>query len=248
MDAAVTILPKLLELFPEERERIIKTLLFSLFLEYPAGGMLIRFKFNRYPINAIRSLWFEKPTEAENFLFCYLIISQNLTKYLQETREKDYKKNVYGNSYFDYIEQYFRGNDGFINSVIQNVQRHTKKDIVAEQNLAYLFTAFQLIPGLVENSDISQILKSIITVFSEKLFFQNREARVDYGISHGFLEAYAVFLLNLNPKEVKDFIEPFLEKFQSSEVYSELFQQLVFAESHQKSNYTFWTIWGTVQE
>ena len=243
VDAAVSILPKLLELFPEERERITKTLLFSLFLEYPAGGILIRFKFNRYPINAIRSLWFEKPTEVENILFCYLIVSQNLTKYLQETREKDYKKNVYGNSYFDYIEQYFRGNDGFINSVIQNVKKHTKKDIIAEQNLGYLFTAFQLIPGLVENCDIAQILKSIIIVFSEKLFFQNREDRVDYGISHGFLEAYAVFLLNLNPKEVKDFIDPFLEKFQSSEVFSELFQQLVFAENYQKSYYPFWSIW-----
>ena len=109
---------------------------------------------------------------------------------------------------------------------------------------------FQLIPSRIEDEDVGNIAMEIISIFAQNLLADRREKGVRqprneiiYEAKHGFLEAHAYFILGLELNDICDFLEPFIGQFSKSEIFADLFQEFIFAETRLGSYDSFWSVW-----
>ena len=92
---AISLLPAIFELFPENREEIKLILLFGMFNEFPVGGMISNQSFSVFPITAIHQLWEKNFDEAQSLLLGYLLIKPQLSITRKRIHEEDCKKGIY---------------------------------------------------------------------------------------------------------------------------------------------------------
>lgn len=250
VDAAISILPRILEMFPEEKDSIKTILLSTLFLEFPVGGFYSNTRFNIFPINAIRMLWKEYLNDAKSLLFGYLFLAPRFEEYVKRIREENKSKGNIGYGGHKILPDFFDENQALINNVLENEVILNDIGQIEEIELITLKTAFQIIPSRLEDKDIENIAMEIISTIAQKLLVDRREKgirqsrnEIDFEGKHDFLEAYANFILGLEIIDIWSFLEPFIDQFSASEIYADLFQEFIFSVVRLRTYDSFWVVW-----
>lgn len=240
---AISLLPKLLEIFPEDIERIKFILFFALFKEEPVGGQ----SFNTFSIIAIRQLWENDFNNAQSLLFGYLLLKPKYEKLFQKMRKESYKNGTHiSNS--QVMEIFIEKNEKVLEDIIECQLEF--KDIVDidKLELSDLNVVFLLIPYKTSNADHKRIVHYIVESFAKELLSDRRDEKVDYSVKHNFLEKYVYFVLHSSTDEVISYLHPFLDGFNSSESMADLLNEFVKAEDALYTYDNFWLIWNTFKE
>ncbi len=245
---AISLLPSLLEAFPEEKENIKINLTLTLFNEYPVGGMFSNESFSIFPIMAIHKLWEKYFSDAQSLLFGYLLLKPRYDELRKRIREENYKKGIYESHDNQLMAKFLEENEENLQDVIESKLVLSNLKDIAILDLRTLKTAFQLIPQKTDNEDHKKIVKIICSVFAKKLFSDHRDEKIDYKIKHDFLRTYAYFLLNSHIDEIQDYLKPFLDNFNASESIADLFQEIVLAEDMLNTDDKFWLVWNIFKE
>ncbi|MEK0351021.1 MAG: hypothetical protein QQN60_07335, partial [Nitrosopumilus sp.] len=245
---SISVLPVLLEIYPEEKENIKLILLLTLFFEYHVGGILSNENFSIFSIMAIHKLWENNFSDAQSILFGYLLLKPRYDELSKRIREENYKKGIYESHDNQLIERYFKENEEGLQNVIQNKLTLNNLKDIDRLDLSIQETAFQLIPQKTDNEDHKKIVKVIIFTFAEKLYSDDRDDKIDYKVKHDFLKTYAYFVLNSHKDEIQDYLKPFLDNFNTSESIADLFQEFVLAEDMLNTYDNFWLVWNSFKE
>jgi len=239
--SAISVLPALLDYFPEEKENIKVILLLSLFNDYPIG--MASTGFYAFAIMAIRKLWENHFSDAQSLLFGYLKLKPKHLELRKRIRAENIKKGIYEVHEDQIIEKFLQENKINLKNVVKNKISIDDLDDIKKLDLYILKVAFQLIPLKTENKDHKELIKEITPAFTKKLLSHDRVDRVDYKVRYDFLEKFAYFVLSSPKEEIQEYLKPFLDNFGGYESIADLFKQFVSAEDHLNSYENFWQVW-----
>lgn len=242
VQSAISLLPVLLEKFPKEKDQIKIILLLTLFDDYPIG--MGGGKFNHYSINAIHKLWKANFEDAQSLLLGYLLLKSKYEELREKLREANHKKRIYELHEHQVVEKFTENYEDNLKKIVEN--KITLKDCknIREMEFSSLRTAFQLIPLKTENENHKKIVNEIISAFAEKLTSDDRDDKIDYMVRHDFLEKIAYFLLSAKQEEIEEYLKPFIDSFNKSEIFADLFEQFVLAEDQLDTYDNFWIVWN----
>lgn len=246
VQSAISVLPISLDQFSKEKNSIKTILLLTLFDEYPIG--ISGGKFNDYSINAVHKLWENNFQDAQSLLFGYLLLKPKYEELRKKLREENYKNGIYELHESQVVEKFTEEYEGDLQKFLEN--KITWKDCknIKKIELSSLRTAFQLIPLKTENEDHKKIIKEIIFSFAEKLTSDDRDDKIDYMVRHNFLEKLAYFVLSANQKEIEEYLKPFIDNFNNSEIFADLLKEFVSAEDYLDTYDNFWIVWNLFNE
>ena len=246
VQSAITVLPVLFDKLSEEKGNIKIILLLTLFDEFPIG--MARVRFNNYSIMAIHQLWKDHFKDAQSLLFGYLYFKPKYEGIRKKLREDNYNKGIYVLHEPQIVNQFLEENEDDLLMMVNN--KLTIKNLPSIKNikLSSLRTAFQIIPLKTDNEAHKEIVKKIIFTFAEKLISDKRSDRFDYDVKHQFLEKLAYFILSANKDDIQEYIKPFLDKFNNSEIFADLFKEFISAEDYLYSYENFWQVWNSFKE
>lgn len=241
VSASISVLPILLDNFPEEKNRIKSILLFALFNDYRInmGGN----SFSIFPIVAIHKLWNKKFDDAKSLLFGYLILKPKLLELRESIRKENYENAIYDYDMNQVFDRFLNENENEILRIVANDQTFDDFEGIGKLDLDVQKTVFQLIPLKSIDPDLKLVAKRIISSFAGRLLSEDRDDKIDYRTKKEFLEAYANFVLSLKEDEIKDFLEPFLDGFNGAEPMADFFREFVLVEDRLNSFNTFWIVW-----
>jgi len=245
---AFSVLPALLELFPNEKENIKIILLLSLFNNSHVGGMLSSESFSIFPIIAIQKLWGNNFSDAQSLLLGYLLLRPKYDELRKRIRDENYKKGVYESIDNQFLKRFIEENEKELQHVIDNDLSLSNLKGIEKNDLSVLRTAFQMIPQKTDSNEHKNIAKAVISIFAKKLVVDDREDRIDYQVKHDFLQSYTYFVLNSPKEEIQDYLKPFLNNFNTSESVADLFQEFVLAEDVLNTYDNFWLVWNAFKE
>lgn len=240
-ESAISVLPLLIKDFPGEKSIIKQILLLTLFDDYPisAGGN----QYNSFPIRACHKLWENNFEDAQSIVFGYLLLKPKYDSLREKLRQENYKKNVYELHEDEILDNFVEEHKIDIRNFIENKITINDLEDISLLELPVLKTAFQLIPLKTNNREHKEIAKKIIATFAIKLLSNARDDKVDYRVKHDFLEKLAYFVLTSPREDIQEYLKPFLDNFNSSEVIADLFKEFVYAEDHLSAYDNFWAIW-----
>ena len=236
--SAISVLPILLEKFPEEKEHIKAFLLLTLFNDYPID--MARTSFNVFSLRAIHKLWENNFHDAQSLLFGYLLLKPKYEELIKKIRKENYKKEINELQKNDVIKKFIDDNEKDLQNMVDNKLCLNNLKDIDKLDLYILQTAFQLIPLRTENKENKKIVTKVISAFANKLFSGDK---MDYKVRYEFLVKLAYFVLCSPKEEIKVLLKPFLDNFKSSEAISELFKQFIYAEDSLNSYDNFWEVW-----
>ncbi|MFA6353277.1 MAG: AVAST type 4 anti-phage nuclease Avs4 [Candidatus Paceibacterota bacterium] len=244
--SAIPVLPLLFEKFPKEKTKIKEILLFNLFNYYPID--MAGTSFNAYSITAIHKLWGTNFGDIQSVLLGYLLLKPKFDGLREKIRQEKYKKSQYDIKDGDVMKKFLKENKAYLEKIRNNQLLISDVGNIEQVDLHTLKTAFQLVPLKTKNEEHKIIVKKIISAFANKLISSDREDMVDYGVRHGFLEKLAYFVLSSPKEEVREYLKPFLDKFNSSEAIANLFEEFISAEDYLNSYEVFWEVWRMFKE
>lgn len=245
---AISVLPLLFDYFPEEISNIKTILLLTLFLDFPAGGLFSIESFNIIPIIAIHELRKKYPKDANSLLIGYLHLKPNYETIREIIRTENYKKGNFRSSNDQLIKRFLEENEKEIDRVISN--NLTLKDVIEYEkiDLRILGIAFKLIPRKTEYENHKEIAKNIISSFCNKILSDDRDDKIDYKVKHDFLKTYAYFVLDSAPNDIDVYLKPFLDNFNNSESFADMFKEFIIAEDTLNQYNNFWIVWDLFKE
>ena len=246
VQSAISVLPILLEQFPKEKDYIKTIILFTLFDEYPIG--MGGGKFNHYSINAVHKLWKGNFQDAQSLLLGYLLLKPKYEELRKKLHEENHKKGIYELHEPQVVEIFSENYESDLQKVIENKIALKDCKNIKGVKLSSLGTAFQLIPLKTENDDHKRIVKEIISAFTKKLTSDDRDDKIDYMVRHNFLKKLAYFMLSTKQEEIEEYLKPFIDNFNNSETFADLFEQFVLAENQLDTYDKFWSVWSLFKE
>lgn len=244
--STISVLPVLLDEFPEEKDKIKVVLLLTLFNDYPID--MASTSFNAFSIMAIHKLWGNHFSDAQSLLFGYLLLKPKYEELRKRLRKENYNKRIYELHENQIIEKFLQENEINITKVVENKMSVDDLGDVKKLKLSILEIAFQLIPLKTDNKEHKEIVKRVISAFAEKLLSKDRDDKIDYKVKHDFLEKLAYFVLSSEKKEIQDYLKPFLDNFNSSEAIADLFKEFIYAEDYLNSYEKFWEAWNLFED
>lgn len=246
VQSAISVLPILLEKFPKEKDHIKMLFLLTLFDDYPIG--MGGGRFNHYSINAIHGLWKDNFQDAQSLLLGYLLLKPKHEELRKKLREENHKKRIYELHEYQVMEKFTENHENDLQKIVEN--KITLKDCsnIREIELSSLRTAFQLIPLKTENEDHNKIVKEIVSAFAEKLTSNDRDDEIDYMARHDFLKKLAYFVLSTKQEEIEEYLKPFIDNFNNSEVFADLLKEFVSTEDYLDTYDNFWIVWNLFKE
>ncbi|WP_415407276.1 AVAST type 4 anti-phage nuclease Avs4 [Sulfurovum sp. CS9] len=245
---AISLLPTLLKIFPENKEDIKIILLLSLFKEERVGGFLQDESFSIFSIMAIHKQWEESFNDAQSLLLGYLLLKPIYDELREKTRQENYNNGIYKSSNNHIMGKFLEENEENLQNIIEcKLELNSIKDI-DRFDLHTLKIAFQLIPQKTDNEDHKKVVKIITSAFANKILSDDSDEKIDYTTRHDFLKTYAYFVLNAPQDEIQDYLKPFLDNFNKSESIADLFKEFVSAEDYLNTYDNFWLVWDIFKE
>jgi len=221
IEPAFSVLSILLQKFPDEKYNIKQILLFSLFNKYLVNQLS---NFNASPLAEIDKLWQTNFDDAQSILLGYLLLHQ---KYIELGRKP--------------IESFYQENKNSLQKFIDNKLSLNDIDAVDKLSLETLKTAFQLIPNKTENLEHKTLIKIIVKVFTDKVFFKVcvqderkkkhneilnkalgthlptdnviKDDKISYEIKHDFIKKLSSLILSCKYNEIQEYLERILDDF-----------------------------------
>lgn len=248
LQECISSLPKILNLFPEEKETIKSLLLLILLKDESVGGIMAVERFNIFSIAAIHKLWDEDFETANSLLIGYLVLKPKYIEFIKEIRKNslEYSSNNINsrNQIIEFANEY----ENVIDKIIEN--EIYMPDIVDIQKLDFLVlsNAFKIMPSKLKSEEQFLISYEIISKFAEELTKSKSDIKVNYVIRQEFLGKYSHLVLNSDIKDISRMIKPFIVNFNSSEPIAELFQNFISAECVVNSYDNFWFVWNEFKD
>ncbi len=242
-----SLLPIVMNEFPDDKPNVKILLLLGLFKQDRVGGMMDNHSFSIFPTVAIHQLWKSSFEDAQSLLIGYILLLPKFDELFSKIREENYQKNIYRLNTNQILERFLDENTKAIEDVV-NCELELDEIDIQKLDLNDLNTLFKLIPSDTKNELQKDIVKNIVFIFSEKIFSDEDDEKIDYMDKHNFLKNYAHFVLNLEQNEIKDFIEPFINKFNQSETMADLLKEFVLAEDYLNTYDNFWIVWNIFKE
>ncbi len=244
VESAISVLPILMREFPNEKDVIKFILLMILFDPHSIGSYA---GFSDFSVNAIlKDLWDLSFEDAHSILVGYLFLVPKYNLVREKLHKESHQQNRYrrmGEN--EVIETLARDFENDIEKIIANEITLNDLGAICELDLSSLITAFQLIPLGTENPEHIQIAQDIISKFATELTSDKREDRIDYSVKHDFLVKFSNLVLGSAETYIPLYLKPFIENFNSSKVFAELFDQFIIAEDTRNTNDKFWKVWDT---
>lgn len=240
-EAAIALLPNLMEHFQKDKKEI-KKLLFRLLLipsreisTFAARGIL-------------HKLWGINFDDANSMFLGYLLLSPKYYALIDEIRKENYKKKYYGDLRTQVSKTFLKKYKKELERIAENNISYNELDNLEKTDLEILKTAFELLPLKTTNDDHKKFLNIIFPIFSKKILRDDRDDKIDYALRHRFLEKLAYFILNLPTDEIEICLQPFIENFNNSREMAEFFQEFIHVEDRLSKYDEFWTVWNTFYE
>ncbi|MDV5068285.1 AVAST type 4 anti-phage nuclease Avs4 [Bacillus sp. W1] len=241
VESTISILPLLLEKFPEEKDYIKGILLLTLFDSHSIGAYA---KFSDYSANTIlNNLWSISFADAQSLLIGFLYLKPKYEAMRESLRQGNYKQDKYELYENELIEKFIGEYEKDIEKVIAN--SITLDDIknIKNLNLSILRTAFQLIPLKSLDESHKIITQSIISAFAGKLLSDDEEDKIDYRVRHDFLRKLSMIVLTSQKDDVSVYLHPFIDGFKNTESIADLFKEFITAEDRLETYDNFWLVW-----
>ncbi|CAH1057239.1 AVAST type 4 anti-phage nuclease Avs4 [Paenibacillus pseudetheri] len=245
VESTISVLPILMQKFPNEKD-VIKFILLMILFDSNSIGMYA--DFSDFSVNAIlKDLWDLSFEDAHAIFIGYLFLIPKYKLVREKLWKERHRQSSYGLSENEVIETLARDYENDIQKIISNEITLNDLEAVCELDLSYLIIAFQLIPLGTENPEHIQIAQDIIskfaTEFATEFASDRREDRIDYSVKHDFLVKFSNLVLSSAETHIPLYLKPFIENFNSSKVFSELFDQFIIAEDTLNTNDKFWKVW-----
>ncbi|MFQ6883582.1 hypothetical protein [Clostridium sp.] len=241
MEEAITSLPKLMKLYPNEKQRIKVLLLLILFKDESVG-------FNVFSMIAINKMWEKEFDDANSLLLGYLILKQKYDKLKSTIRKENSKNGVLQYDLGELLSRFLSENDMNLNKMVNNEFSISDVGIIEELDLLILSNALKMMPIKLERKDHMEIAYQIISVFATELMQDRDYDKVNYTVRNEFFKKYACIVLNSESGEVTNLIQPFIDKFNPTEPMAEMFQQFIYAEDRIMSYDNFWNVWNNFKD
>lgn len=248
--SAISVLPSLLKKFPEEKERIKTILFLKLFDHSPT---VMNKGFLDYPVSAVsNNLWEISFDDAQSILFGYLLLESKYRELLKKLHEENLRKRIYNLhenlNENKILERFRKENKEDLKKILNNQLFSINFEDIEKSELFCLRTAFLLIPLGTQNEIHKKIVKEIISVFAEKLLSDNRDDEVDPILKYDFLKKLVHFILSIPKDEIRNYLEPFIKDFNSSQVIADLFEKFVIEQDRLKNYENFWEVWNLFKD
>ena len=244
--AAISVLPALLEKYPKEKGRIKEIPLFDLFNACPVD--MAGTRFNVFAVMAIQKLWNTSFEDARSILTGYLYLKPKYDALREAVRRENYIRKKYDFEEEDVMDRFVKENKKTLQKFVDCKLLMTDVDDIRRIDLHTLKIAFQLIPVKAKGEELKSLVRIIISTFAEKLSSNSKSDRLDYAVTHDFLEKLAYFVLGSAKEDIEGFMKPFIDMFQGSEVMANLFKEFISAEDFLDSHENFWKVWNLFKE
>ncbi|MBT3176925.1 MAG: ATP-binding protein [Desulfobacula sp.] len=243
---AISVLPNLIEIFPEEEDGIKVILLFCLFNDYPID--MGNSRYSSFAISAIQNLWENRYKDANSLLLGYLYLKPPYEETIKKIREANRKKGIFE---FDIDEArvvFLEERENDIKKIIKNEIQLNDISNFEQSKLLIQETALQLIPNKTTYDDHKKIVAMIISSFVKRLFSKDRDDRVDYSVKHNFLRKLAYLVLNAKDTDIEDYLKSFRDNLNASESTADFFEEFIWAEDTLNAYENFWIVWNFFKE
>ncbi|WBW95285.1 AVAST type 4 anti-phage nuclease Avs4 [Oceanirhabdus sp. W0125-5] len=245
---AIASLPKLMKLYPKEKEKIKLLLLLILFKDESVGGMISSERFNIFSMIAIHKMWEKEFEDAHSLLLGYLVFKYKYNELISEIRKENFENGVYEPDLGELLSRFLAENEMSLNKMVDNEFSISDLGNIQELDLFILSNALKMMPSKLEHREHIDIAHEIITVFARELTQGRDGDKVDYTVRNEFLKKYAYLVLNSERSKVPQLIQPFIDKFNSSEPIAEMFQEFIYAEDRMHSYDNFWFVWNQFKD
>jgi hypothetical protein len=243
---AISVLPSLLKVFPNDAGEIKTILLLTLFDSYPVamGGQ----RMLDHPTGAIaNTLWKESFADANSIFLGFLMLKPAFDKLRETTRRENHKRGVYEFSNHDLLKMFVKTHEAEINRIVSNEIAYSDIVNIDQLDLDTLITAFRLLRIDTADETHRTFVHQIFPIFSKKLFKDSRrrdgEDSFDYSDKQRFLEKLSYVVLSSKVENIDAYLTPFLDDFKDSENAARLFSEFVRAEDRLAQYEQFWTVW-----
>jgi hypothetical protein len=242
IDAAINVLPLLLKPFPEDRQRIKETLLFTLFHSYPTS---MSQRLSDYSVSAIlQHLWKESPEDANSLFLGYLLLKPKFVEVSEQIRKSNRRKNIYELSIAAVLGRLTRQRRSELANVASNQLTHGDLPNVNDLDAGTLVTAFSLLPLKTTDEDHKRFVREISPILSKTIRNNHREDRLEYHIAHQFLQKFTYFVLSSKKEDIQVYLQPFIDDLVSSRETADLLSEFILAEDALNQYEEFWTVWN----
>lgn len=238
-EAAISVLPILMNEFPQEREDIKLILFLLLFNDYSIG--MSGDNCYSYAINSIK-MYLSDSYDVQSLLYGYLLLKPKYQELTEKIRIENHSKGIYSISREVLFKKFTAENEPDLDKIKTN--QITQKDIGAldKIDLNILQVALEIISSSKSNEKYKKTTIAIIHIFTQ-LLFENRGNKVNYETKHAFLKQLAYLNLQSNQEDIPSYMEPFIDRFNASETISDLLNELIYAEDSLNTYQQFWYIW-----
>lgn len=236
-EPTIALLPRLLEHFPKDKKEIKLILLGLLFSHAEQISTFAA-------MCILHDLWTINFDDANSMFLGYLLLSPKYDALIDEIREKNYKRKYYGDLRAQVSKAFQKKYKKELERVVNNRVSYDELNGLEGMDLEILKSAFELLPLEMTNDDHKKFLSVIFPIFAKKILQDDREDRIDYALRHRFLEKLAYFILNLPEKEIKAYLQPFIDNFHNSREMSEFFQEFIYVEDRLSKYNEFWKVWN----
>jgi hypothetical protein len=228
-EAAISVLPHLIQNFPQDKKSIKLLMMFLLLSPWREVS-------SATVVCTTESLWQISFNDSQDILLGYILMHPKFEK-LSEAR---------------------RNNNLTIPQVLERFQKENKSDLdniasgqafgfdfklLDKIKISTMVTAIELMPLKVEDEVHKALLGIMLTILAKKIF-QEEERNPDYYLKPRFLAKYTDLVLRADKAEVLIYLKPFLDEFKPSENMAGFFRQFIFAQDRLNKYENFWIIWG----
>lgn len=243
VEPTIMTLPILLCNCSENTRDIKRTLFFTLFNSYPVGmggGQL-----SDYAVVAIlQHLWEKSPVDANSLFLGYLLLKPRLEEIIEAERMESCQRGDFQFSVQAAFDRFVRENDVDIKRILANELSYKDISTVSASDPNVLVTAFRLLPLGTEDSTHKQFVRESVQTISKVLAEDDRQNRLNYGLSHRFLEKFSQFVLMSSVNEIGSYLEPVIADFAHFRHPENIFSEFINAQDALNRYEQFWTIWN----
>lgn len=243
LDAAIKGLPLLLQPFPECRDELKRTLLFTLFDRNPVG---MNQRFSDHAVAAIvNTLWKLSPEDADSLVLAYLHLQPQFAHLCNAILKENRRRQVFQFEHFTAIQRFAAEQKIEISKALRCEIPYDQLPPIGNIEVDTLVTAFLLLPLGAKLEQQKGFVVQLVAIVARRVRRHGRRGneQLDYSVRQRFLEKFAYFVLSVDKSEMPRFVRPLIDNFNSLDHAEDVFREFVSAEDKLNQYDSFWAVW-----
>lgn len=243
LDAAIKALPLLLQPFPECRDDVKRTLLFTLFDRHPVG-MNQRFSDHAVAaiVNTLRKL---SPEDADSLVLAYLHLQPQFAHLCDSMLKENRRRQVFQFEHFTSLQRFAAEQEIEFSKALRNKITYDQLQPIGDIEVDTLVTAFLLLPLGAKLEQQKMFVIELTSIVARRVRRHGRRGgeQLDYSVRQRFLEKFAYFVLSVDKSDMPRFVRPLIDNFNSLDYAEDVFREFVSAEDKLNQYDSFWAVW-----